>query len=177
MDGLLRAYGRDILHFIRFYTKNNNEAEDLTQEVFIRAYKNIAAFRSDCDAKTWLLKIAVNVCRNFARWQQRHPAFPVDIFPITLISPSAESEVLRRSDEMSIAYQVQELPVKLKEVVLLHYFEDKSINEIAKMLGILEGAVKVRLFRARKLLKQREEGLAHEERSDQRQLKKLAPHR
>ncbi|GEO27621.1 hypothetical protein AAC03nite_34060 [Alicyclobacillus acidoterrestris] len=64
--------------------------------------------------------------------------------------------------------------MKLKEVVLLHYFEDKSITEISNILGILEGTVKVRLFRARTQMKKRREGNALEECSDKRRLKGLA---
>lgn len=177
LDDLLHTYGRDILHFIRFYTKNNNDAEDLTQEVFLRAFKNMATFRQECDAKTWLLKIALNVCRNFTRYQKRHPDLLVDTVPLIEMSLSAEAEAMKRFDAMDLMKRVYELPVKLKEVVLLHYFEDKSVSEIATILGVLESAVKVRLFRARKRMNEGKEGIAHEACPSAGQLKELATYR
>ena len=174
LNHLVRTYGRDILHFVRFYTRNGGDAEDLTQEVFLRAYKSIGGFRADCDPKTWLLRIAVNVCRNFARWQKRHPGVPMDTVPMAQTSPSAEEQALRRWDEVALLRQVCDLPTKLKEVVLLKYFEDKSIAEIATLLGTLEGTVKVRLLRARAQMRKRQEGAANDDDTEPGRLRQLA---
>jgi len=156
-EELLRTYGADILRFIRFYTKNGNDAEDLTQEVFLRAHRSQSKFRNDCQPKTWLMQIAVNVCRNHYRTNARHPQVLVDTVPCTDWSPSAEAEVIRKSSDNELIGLILNLPIVLKEVIVLYYFEEKSTLEIAEILGVTVSTVKIRLFRARKVLKQGKE--------------------
>lgn len=170
-------HGRDVLRYIRFYTKNSQDAEDLTQEVFIRAFTHRSEFRRDCDEKTWLLRIACNVCRNDARWQQRHPSFPVDTLPDGPLSLSAEDEVFKRYEESKLVAQVCALPIKLKEVVVLRHFEGRSVKEIARILGILETTVKVRLLRAKRRMHLIREDDCYENTTEARELGQFAPSR
>lgn len=165
IEDLLKLYGTDVLRFIRFYTKSHNDAEDLTQEVFIKAHQSLPEFRNECSPKAWLIRIAINVCRNYHRSQARHPTVLVDAIPFMGMSPSAESEVMDKSESAELIRFVQELPIHQKEVVLLHYFEGESLQSIAKLLDVTVSTVKVRLFRARKALKQRKECILDEERS------------
>lgn len=159
------AYGQDILHYIRFYTKTHTEAEDLTQEVFLRAYKSRQTFRGDSQLKTWLLRIAIHICHDHARRQKRRPLqYVADISALsdrhvtteetTHVQPSAEQEVLRNISNNELIAGVLSLPEKYRTVLLLHYFEELSIAEIAQIVHISESAVKSRLFRARQSLKQ-----------------------
>lgn len=166
IEDLLKQYGTDVLRFIRFYTKNDNDAEDLTQEVFIRAHKNLGDFRNECSPKTWLIRIAVNVCRNYHRSQSRHPQVLVDTIPFVGRSPSAESEVIEHSESRELIHFIQELPIQQKEVILLHYYEEESVASIATLLGVSISTVKIRLFRARKALKRRKEELHDAEGSE-----------
>lgn len=173
-EDLLQTYGSDILRFIRFYTKNDNDAEDLTQEVFLRAHRNRSTFRHDCQPKTWLMQIAVNVCRNYYRANSRHPQLLVDAVPCTEWSPSAESEVIQKSSDDELLNLILKLPITLKEVIILHYFEEKSTAEIATILGATMSTVKVRLFRARQELKKRKERMDNAERIRPRTILKKA---
>ncbi|QQE78190.1 RNA polymerase sigma factor [Alicyclobacillus sp. SO9] len=163
-EELLKTYGTDVLRFIRFYTKSSNDAEDLTQEVFLRAHRNRSTFRNQCQPKTWLMQIAVNVCRNYYRTNKRHPQILVDRVPTTDWSPSAETEAIQRSTDQELVTLVLQLPITLREVIVLHYYEERPTAEIAKILGVTVSTVKVRLFRARKALKQGKECREHEER-------------
>jgi RNA polymerase sigma factor (sigma-70 family) len=166
IEDLLKQYGTDILRLIRFYTKSDNDAEDLTQEVFIRAHKTLSDFRNECSPKTWLIRIAVNVCRNYHRSQLRHPQVLVDTIPFAGRSPSAESEVMEHSESTDLVRLIQELPIQQKEVILLHYYEEESVASIATLLGVSVSTVKIRLFRARKALKRRKEELHDAEGSE-----------
>ncbi|MCH5287862.1 MAG: sigma-70 family RNA polymerase sigma factor [Christensenellaceae bacterium] len=123
-------------------------AEDAVQETFIKAYKGLASFRGDCGEKTWLTRIAVNTCRDMQRsgWF-RHVDRRVspDMMPDEASSPDGTSEEL--------AEAIVALPVKYREVVLLRYYQDMTIREIAQALGIAQSSVFSRLKRAEKKLR------------------------
>lgn len=166
LSNLMGIYGQEILSFVRFYTKTTLEAEDLTQEVFLRAYRSYHEFRGDSHVKTWLLRIAINVCKDYYRSRKRRPLWYVDDIPDTAssvggmrqnnVSPSAEEEVIETLVHTDIVESVLHLPPGYKEVILLHYFEHQSIAEVAETLGVSQSTIKTRLFRARKMLRSEE---------------------
>ena len=96
--------------------------------------------------KSWLLKVALNRCRDLWRssWIKKvilgHPSF--ELFP-------ADDEIGRAADSVALAEAVGKLPAEFKEVVLLHYYQGYSVSEIAEMLDVAEGTVSSRLSRAR----------------------------
>lgn len=128
-------------------------AEDAVQETFIKAYKGLAAFRGDCGQKTWLMRIAINTCRDMQRsgWF-RH----VDRRVSPDMMPDQAGGSLEESEELALAMVA--LPVKYKEVVLLRYYQDMTIKEIAQALGIAPSSVFARLKRAEKKLRVSLEG-------------------
>ena len=120
-------------------------AEDATQEVFIRAWKSMAQFRGDASPKTWLTKIAVNVCRNMRRtaWFRR---FDRSVTPEELpLSAPAEDRTLFLT--------VQQMPLKFRQVVILRYYQGMSLDEAAKVLGISRSTAHHRLQKALQLLR------------------------
>ena len=123
-------------------------AEDAVQETFIKAYKGLASFRGDCGQKTWLTRIAVNTCRDMQRssWF-RH----VDRRVSPDMMPDKEAESFGESEELAQA--IVALPGKYREVVLLRYYQDMTIREIAQALGIAQSSVFGRLKRAEKKLR------------------------
>lgn len=143
----MSAYGQEILYFVRFYTHTVQGAEDLTQEVFLRAYRGYEQFRGDSQVKTWLLRIAVNVCKDKYRHNRRHPVAYVDEFPEATspvdagrssdMAPSAEDEAMRRLSHTWLVESVLNLPGHYKDVILLHYFESQSVQEMAKPFRFL----------------------------------------
>ena len=120
-------------------------AEDAAQEVFIRAWKSMAQFRGDASPKTWLTKIAVNVCRNMRRsaWFRRTDR-SVTPEELPLSAPDADNTLL---------LTVQQLPDKYKQVVILKYYQGMSLDESARVLGISRSAVHHRLQKALNLLR------------------------
>ena len=128
-------------------------AEDAVQETFLRAYRALFAFRGECSAKTWLYRIAVNVCRNMKRsWWWRHVDRAVEIDNL----PEAGAAFATEDD--SLLQAVCALPLRQREVILLYYYQDMNMAEIAKTLNTSVSTVSRRLDAARKTLLRQLEG-------------------
>lgn len=123
-------------------------AEDAVQETFIKAYKTLDSFRGECSEKTWLTRIAVNVCRDMLRagWF-RH----VDrrVTPDAL--PDAPSFATPSDDALTLA--IMKLPRKLREAVVLYYYQGMDMQETAAALNCAVSTVSLRLKQARKALR------------------------
>ena len=154
-EELYDLYATDVLRVAYYYLGDRQKAEDVTQDVFVRFLTRNPVLE-DGKEKAWLLKVALNLCRDFWRsaWVRRvvlgHPAF--ELFP-------AEDEVGTLTDSAALAEAVHSLPAPFKEVVLIHYYQGYGVSEIAEMLGIAEGTVSSRLSRSRiRLAKMLSEG-------------------
>ena len=122
---------------------NEHDAQDAIQDTFCRYLEKRPEFRDEEHEKAWLIRVATNICRDMIRFRIRHPKVSIDEVENTLAAPE-EKEILR---------ELLELPVKQKTVIYLHYVEGYQIKEIADILGITESAVKTRLLRGRKQLR------------------------
>ena len=120
-------------------------AEDATQEGFFRAWKSMTQFRGDASPKTWLTKIAVNVCRNMHRtaWFRRtdRSVTPEDL---PLSAPA---------EDRTLFLTVQQMPLKFRQVVILRYYQGMSLEEAGQALGISRSAAHHRLQKALKQLR------------------------
>lgn len=147
LERMIGQYGNDLLRICCVYLKDSAMAEDAVQETFIKAYRHLDSFRGESSEKTWLISIAVNVCRDMRRgaWF-RYIDRSVDIEKLGLTSETA-------SPDTSLVRAIMRLPRRRMEVVLLHYYADMSQKEIAQMLRISEAAVSKRLARARQMLR------------------------
>lgn len=155
---LVSQYQGALLRLCYVYLGDRALAEDATQETFLKAYRNLNGFRGEASEKTWLMKIAVNTCRDLQRsaWF-RHTDRTVT--PEELPEPEAQASV--RDKEITL--EVMRLPAKLREVVLLYYYQNLSAVETAHALGISQQAVSGRLARARKRLRVVLEGSVNDE--------------
>lgn len=158
---LMETHGNDVWNYAFSLCRNADQADDITQDVFLKAYRNLAAFRGDSSVKTWLLTITRNTVfdlRRSAAW--RHMLL-TDIIHIRGSHCSAETEALERFVVDDIWRSVLSLPTKYREVLILFAHHQLSMKEIAELLRVSEGTVKSRLHHARaKMIKQkgREEG-------------------
>ncbi|WP_145415401.1 RNA polymerase sigma factor [Paenibacillus xylanexedens] len=173
LASLMHDYGNDVWNYVYFLTRNTEQADDLSQEVFVRAYTGIATYRGDCSIKTWLLTIT----RNTTFTYRKSRFFRNSLWGETLslesgqdqsgsrqmmrersAHPSAEMEVIRKAHVHEIWDIVLALPEKFREILLLHLRYELTTVEIADMLRISQGTVKSRLSRAKvKVRKQWEE--------------------
>ncbi len=161
LEKIMELYGTTILRTAFFYLGDRHLAEDVSQEVFIRAYRNWLTFRGDSSVKTWLTTITVNVCRDKMGLKifSEKPTDPNLLERIQVIS--VEEEVMQRLSNTTILKHVLKLPTHYHEVLYLYYYLDLSTREIADATGTPEGTVRGRLHRARVVLGKhlKEEGL------------------
>lgn len=148
LNRLVAEYQKTLLHMCSFWLKDALQAEDAVQEVYIKAYKALPGFRHECSEKTWLLRIAANVCRDMqkSRWS-RFVNRSVDIANL----PEPAYEMTGHDDEVIQAVQV--LPAQLREVILLHFWQHMSLTEIAVILNTSLSTVSRRLKDAKKRLR------------------------
>ncbi len=163
LEVLMREYGTVVLRTAFFYLGDRYLAEDVSQEVFIRAYRNWTRFRGDSHVKTWLTKITIHVCRDKVgvKSSTEQPMDPVLMKQTR--QAGAEEEALRRMDQTVILKHVLNLPVPYHEVVYLYYYMELSTVEIAEVTDTPEGTVRGRLHRAREALGQilKKEGISY----------------
>ncbi len=126
---------------------NRPDAEDITQDVFVRVFKNMDAFRGESAISTWIYRITVNACFDLLRKRKRQPSVPLEECP----EPSIGSGGLGRLIET----MVRSLPEAYRKVFTLYDIQGLKHGEIAKVLGITEGASKSLLHRARAQLRKR----------------------
>ncbi len=152
---MMRTYGGLLVGLATGLLGDSHLAQDIVQETFLRAYRKMDAFRGERaqSEKAWLCRITVNLCRD----QQRSHWFRfVDrrVTPETLTDRSVQAT----ETDKSLFEAVERLPLKLKEAVLLHYYQDMRVEEMAEVLGITTSAVYRRIKKARRRLKEILEG-------------------
>jgi RNA polymerase sigma-70 factor (ECF subfamily) len=152
-------------------TENSEEARDLTQETFLRAFQSIGHFRGEADLRTWIYRIAINQARNRWRWwrrRRREATVSLDETPgdsersllATLASDcdNPEQRALAHERELTLRSGLQQLRRAYRETVILRDIEGFTYEEIATTLGINIGTVKSRLARGRQELREKLEG-------------------
>ena len=166
--GLVEKYQDRVYHVIYGMVRNQEDAKDLTQETFVKAYRNLGSFRKDSRFYTWTYRIAMNVAIDFLRRRKRSP---ISSFEDEVAARDEDGGIaeIHRSESPSKALQrkqlythimdeIEKLPENQRQVVLLREVEGLSYREIAGILDIAEGTVMSRLFYARKKL---QAALAH----------------
>lgn len=156
LERLVDAYGDGILQLAYFYLKDRGLAEDVFQEVFTKVYLQWHTFRGESSPKTWIYRIAVNLCRDKLRsWSMRKVLLLGQDFVHSIPPGDAETEeeALALVDKADLLTAVMKLPEEYREVVLLYYYEEMDVREVSEALGLTDGTVRSRLFRARARLK------------------------
>ncbi|MFC5985199.1 RNA polymerase sigma factor [Marinicrinis lubricantis] len=154
---LMIQYGNDVWNYAYSMTRKWEVADDISQEVFIKVYKNLFTFRNEASVKTWLLKITRNTVLDYKKSAFFRRVTLVDYISAKGTESSAEAEVIEKMAVNDIWKQVLKLPPKYREVLILYGHYQLSMREIADLLGVSEGTVKSRLHHARaKVIKLKE---------------------
>ena len=129
--------------------RDEDQAADVAQDAFLKAFKGLEKFRGDASFKTWLLTIAANEAKGVLRKQTRRRETPLEAAaPVASHGPSPE-DALRASEEKERVMAVlQELPEKQRQAVTLRIFEGMSFREVGAVIGSSEGAARVNSGRA-----------------------------
>ena len=157
---LVSRYQRQLLNMCAVYLHDGAAAEDAVQETFLKAYRTLPKFRGECSEKTWLMRIALNTCRDMTRsaWF-RHT--DKRITPDQLQLPSHQP--LYDDEGEALVQAIGQLPEKYKNALMLYYYQDMSLEEAAAVLHASPSAVSKWLKQARKLLRDHLEGGQNDE--------------
>ena len=161
IEKYIEEYGKDVYSFCMYLTKNRFDADDLYQQTFLVAYEK-GSIDSDKNPKSYLITIAVNIWNNQIRktmWRRKKAdIIQYDEDALERIEDkdrSIEEELIYKEEKNRIRKIVDTLPDKMRIVILMFYMEDMSIEDIAAALMIPAGTVKSRLFKAKKILKEK----------------------
>lgn len=156
-ERLVREHQAALLRTCFLCLRDRAAAEDAVQETFVKAYRSMDSFRGECAERTWLVKIAMNVCRDLRRsaWFRF-----TDRRVTPEMLPEASAPCSQQDEELTAA--VLRLPVKEREAVLMYYYHGMTTVEISEALGVAQSSVSGRLQRARQKLRDAlERGRAH----------------
>ncbi|MEK4081327.1 sigma-70 family RNA polymerase sigma factor [Solibacillus sp. FSL K6-1126] len=155
----MRTHGEELLRLSYTYVKNKEMAEDIVQDVLLKAYEQRGQFRGDASYRTYLYRMTINRSYDYLRsWSYKNTILTNKIQDIFKGTKSAEQYVLERSENQLLGNVVLELPVKYREIIILYYYKELKIDEIAHLLSISDNTVKTRLRRGREKLRDQLKG-------------------
>ena len=156
-EALFRKYQDYVYNIVFGIVGRAEDARDLTQDVFVQAYRSLPAFRRGARFPTWLYRIAVNRAVDAARKEKHRRWLPINEAVEARPDPSANPALAAvRQDEQDAVRQIlMQVPVRHRDVLVLRYYQEMSVEEIAEVLGCSVPAAKVRLHRARLHFKER----------------------
>lgn len=151
---LVHRYKRKVFHLAANFARDRFELDDVCQDVFLKAYKNLGKFRNDAPFEHWLTRIAVNACYDLLRTRQRDcDHVPLEDAPSSLADRHTEDALSAHEAREWLDRALSRLKPEDRLVITLLELEEKTVHEVARLTGWSEGNVKVRLFRARRALK------------------------
>lgn len=164
---LIQKYQHMIYVFIYKMVHNQADAEDLTQEVFVKAYEKLSSYRGDSQFSTWLHTLARNRTIDFLRRRKFHDSDEQLAFiPSNVKEESPQDSLLGKERRQEIIQAIDQLSDSYREVIILRCSHEYPFEKIASLLGVAESTARVRYLRARqelaKILTRMEGGLIHE---------------
>jgi RNA polymerase sigma-70 factor, ECF subfamily len=153
-EELVRKYQDKVYNLCRYMIQDPHDAQDAAQDVFLKAYQNLKAFKPDASLYTWLYRIAVNTCLDYkkkSRPEQAEDESVIDDLASTELSP--EQRYQSKEIGQAIQLALQKLPEALRAAIVLKEIEELSYEEIAAVLDTSLGTVKSRISRAREELR------------------------
>lgn len=165
-EQLVMKYDRHVLNIAYGYRNNQDDADDIYQEVFLRVYKGLKNFQARSKFSTWLYRITVNVCIEFKRKEKvrEHESLDNEVgddentfsYAATIDSGlSTDKEVLDNEMNEIINSEVEKLPQQLRMAFTLKYYQGLKIKEISNMMNCTEGTIKGYLFTSSRKLRKK----------------------
>ena len=153
-DELVRRHQRHVYQLCYRFAGNHEDASDLAQDVFIRAFRGLRSFKGQAAFSTWLYRIGVNVCLNRAGSQTHARTIAIDrIEPVDRRTETADAALLRGERAAEVRAAIARLPRKQRATLILRVYHELPHEQIAGILGSSVGAVKTNFFHALNNLK------------------------
>jgi len=157
---LTQKYKKPLYFHVRKMIRNVDFAEDLVQDIFLKAFKSLKNYKNDYAFSTWLYRIATNHTIDYLRKKKLetfsiHAEDAEDSQPAIQLADEgnySDEPIIRRERKNKVHEAIDQLPEKYREVILKRHIEEKSYQEIAEEMDIPLGTVKAHIFRARELL-------------------------
>lgn len=149
---IYRENATQIQRMCYLYLGNEAMAEDAMQETFVKVYRGYRKFHNQSSIKTWVTRIAINVCKDMMRSIARTP------YSEMRQDADLEMDYKDTEDRLVVSRAINRLPVDLREVVILFYYQELSTKEIAASIGVSRTTVEFRLKQARKILQKELKG-------------------
>ena len=160
---LVKKYERPVFNIVYRLTGNFEMANDITQETFIKAYRSLRQVRAEFKFSNWLFKIATNLCRD--QFKKKKPEAEVSLDESIALAESVipyddsnnsldpEEKLVLKEEQKQVLGAIESLPFLYRKIIVLRYIQDLAYKEIADILKIPMGRVKVQLHRAHKILR------------------------
>jgi RNA polymerase sigma-70 factor (ECF subfamily) len=165
LNDLMERHATPLFHFLCRMTGNEDDANDLAQETFVRVFKSCKSFRTEQKFSAWLFTIAANLARNHFRWRARHPNLSLEAenpeteqslgSTLPASTPTPKDAAMTGERAQAVRDAVRNLPEEMREAVVLCEWEERGVAEAAAILETTPKAVESRLYRARQILRER----------------------
>ncbi len=140
---LVRQYQEKVYWHIRKMVIDHDDADDVTQEVFVKVWKNLDKFRADSELYTWIYRIATNECLNFLKRKKRRYFLPIHDIKSELLGKLDNDELISGDEiQMRLQKELLKLPDKQRIVFNMKYFDEMKFEEISEITGTSVGALK-----------------------------------
>lgn len=160
---LVKKYERPVFNIVYRLTSDFEMANDITQETFIKAYRSLRQVRAEFKFSNWLFKIATNLCRD--QFKKKKPEAEISLDESIALAESLipyndsnnsldpEEKLVLKEEQKQVLGAIESLPFLYRKIIVLRYIQDLAYKEIADILKIPMGRVKVQLHRAHKILR------------------------
>jgi len=168
INSILAGNQRDFEQLIKMYESNvfcvsiglihnKEDAEEVTQDVFLKVYRSLSTFNKKSAFSTWLYRLTINTCLNFLRKKNRKHFWTSlsEIFQISSKEASAEASMINRHDDEMIKQAIDSLPYKQRLAFVLTKYEELPQREVAAIMKLSEGAVEQLVLRAKNNLRKK----------------------
>lgn len=154
---LVKTYSKPIFNTCYYILQNREEAEDVTQDIFITVYQSVSLFKGDSKLSTWIYRIAINKCQELLRYKKRKKRFGIHIpiFDSSIeVKIDGPDEILHQEERKKIFYKaISKLPENQQIAYTLYNMEDLSYQEIAASMELSLSAIESLIFRSKQNLR------------------------
>ena len=154
-EQLMRKYNQRLFRVGISYLNQENDVEDAMQSTYLKAFHALSSFHHDSKFSTWLIRIMINECLQLLRKQRPYQEIDLsaELPELVVTSETAEEELIKKEMKLLLENSILSLPPKYRSVYMLREVEELSTAETAETLGISESNVKIRLHRAKEMLR------------------------